>query len=434
MHLSVTASLQPQILPELDPKAKKLKVLRQKAQVLYSLLQMTFTVGDIGTGDVSLKEFKFDMLSKSVYGIGPRITVDRTTSPEVFLDDLKKYMSPFGEAVLYGTSWARNPNETDKNILTLLERLNEEYPNIKVKVLSQCKEAKASSLSLENILQFKNCNNPLLAAVTAQNTIQLEGGKGSIQSHTVLPQQKIEKAGAWVDKEIKSGRTPTEVKNVLKSELKSELKGPEAIQGIKNIAVQGLFAVALQDPEIMNSLKVKKEEWIVGQIPVALPDVIEALQEKIQKVEKTVEDAFMKTLDKKEVLDLLSEGQERKNDKGMDLQEVRAYFKKLRSNEKDKESQQILKSHFVEVSKAIDALGKSVPAITCLAMLEPFQEQYGRDFSLLTMKEDVKLFYLNGMPTGQDAKVTGAHGIAVKYFKKLDREYNSCVKQMSNLL
>lgn len=376
-EVNVVIHSQPKVEAGQTAVSQALELAQAKAKELKEKIDAVYTVGDIGTGDVSLKGFKFDFNSKCVYGVGERITVDKTTAPEVFIENLKKNIPLTGEAILYGTSWARIPNDADKQVLDLLSALSKECPHIKSKVMSQADEAEISSYSLANILLFKNSNNPALAGVTSQNTIQLEGGKGSIQSHAVLPQQKSEKSGTWVNNEIKSGKTLEEVKNALKAELKSELKGPEAVKDIKNIAMQGLFAVALQDAAIMKALNVKKEEWIVGEVAVALPQVIAALQEKLTSVEQAA-----------------------------------------KAEKEDKAKMGVLQ--------------KSAPALACLAILEAFQEQYGNDFNVLAMKEDAKLFNQDGKQIGE-AKVTGSHGVAVKYFKDLEQEYEKCLAEIAKL-
>lgn len=402
--------------------AKTLALDKARKKAIRDRMNATITVVDIGTGQASLKEFQFDSISKSVYGIGPKISLDKKTSPKDFLINLKKNIPSSGEAIVYGTSWARNPNDSEKTLLNLLYTLSKENPRIKVKILSQPQEAEVASISFKNLFPFFNPHNPLLTAVNAQNTIQLEGGNGSIQSHAVLPLQKSEKSGKWIYNELNSGKNLTEVKNALKAELKSELTGPEAVKGIKNVCLLGVFAVALHDSEIIASLNVKTEEWIAGQIPVPLPKVIVALQKKIQISEQSVNAAFINTLKKKKVLDLLfADKKSKKNDK-KDLHAIRAFFKKLKADDNNEASQKILNSNFEEVLNAFKDISKSIPAAACLAMLEAFQEKYGSEFRILTMNEDMKLFDVHGNPTKQEAKVSGAHGVAVKYFNELEQE------------
>lgn len=167
----------------------------------------------------------------------------------------------------------------------------------------------------------------ILDAMTFENTLQLEGGKGSIQSLALLRKQRTKKAGNWADQKLKAGKTPTQVKDILKAKLKAKLKDPEAIRGIKHITMQGIFAIGLQDREIVDFLKVKEEDWNKGKIPVELHHVIEALQAKIKKWEQA----------------------------------------------------------------APETRFKATPAILALAMLEAFREMYGEDFLVLNMRKQIEL-------------------------------------------
>lgn len=209
-----------------------------------------------------------------------KIQISRDPKNAAFLaTNVEKFMR---KGSLATSSWARNTGAADSpDSLTVaeLKALSERNPNIKFKVLAQAEEAEVSALSLANLLLRKNPNNKLLAAVTPQNTIQFEAGKGSTQSFAVLQTQTAERAGAWVDKELKAGKkNPTEIKDELKASYLKDLAGVEAIQGKKNVVMQGLLAVCLSNDKIVKSLGLDKNDWIRAQIPVELPAVIAAVQ------------------------------------------------------------------------------------------------------------------------------------------------------------
>lgn len=354
-----------------------LEDLIRSAVALKILLQQPVTIGDIGTGDVGVRRYTFNLKTGLVSSLGGKEGFDRDYKKPAqnFVDGLVAIVLKYlNNCLIYGTSWGRQDNEDqeisiyEKEMVDSLEKLK--YPNIITRILSQADEAEISALSLHHILKFKNPNNPNLAAVTPNNTIQLEGGKGSIQSWSVLPEQKIEKSGNWANQQLKEGKTPVAVKNLLKAELAAELEKAEAIQGIKNIAMQGIFAVGLNDQELADVLGIDKGEWNKGQIPVALPRVIMVLQAKIEKCE----------------------------------------------------------------TAAPDVQAKAAPAILALAMLEAFQEKYGNDFNILNMKDDVTLFYADGTPVGEVAKVCGSHGAAVKYFEHIQGEYQDRLQRISVIM
>lgn len=375
MMVSALRAVAPVSAAQIQQKACALHAIKQRVDALRTRLEGTYKAADLGTGDAGVRFYKFNMetgLVSSMF-VNPewvtagkiskdkkKIEIDRNAEPQDFVDSLERTMTPFADSdagSLATSSWSRKPNEYEQKMIAGLHSLSAKFPKLTFKVLTQMEEALYSALSLRNLLGFKNPNNKNLDAVTPENTIQFEAGKGSTQSFAVLQTQSTEKAGAFVDKELKAGKDAVAVKDALKQDYLNDLADVKAIQGKKNVVMQGLLAVCLSNEKIVKSLGLDKNDWVRAQIPVELPAVINA----------------------------------------------------VRAN-----------------------LDTGTPAVVTLALLEAFQEKYGNDFSILNMKEDMKLFNKDGSPVGEEAKICGSHGAAVLYFNNLKAEYDALSQQYDN--
>lgn len=367
------------LLNRLDTtQGKKLELISELAHlnILWrqanKLLDQSYIVGDMGTGETWLYEWKLDRKEELVSLVGNKVEVKRDSKlgPEFFVNALKEMLSRFKESniFMFATSWARTPSEVDQKLIGLMEKLTQENSKMFFKVLSQLEEADGSDVSLKHSLDFKDPDILSLKNVTSKNTIQVEGGKGSCQSRAILPTQKVERAAAWVNEQLSAKQTPTQIIQDLKEQFQADFKGPEAMNGIENIVIQGSLAVALENEETIKLLNIDKnmvDDWNRGHIPLPLMDVIKALRANVQICEKA--------------------GAPEKN--------------------------------------------RSVaPLVVCLAMLEAISESYGIEYRILNMRKEMRL------KTKDFARVSGSHGNAVKYFKTILNIYNACINRQAEIL
>lgn len=347
-------------------KAKELKELTDKINALGKCLNNeTLKSVDFGSSNVTRRDYGYN----SKLGLVSSKTIDVNTAPKGIIskdfkkveldkdqnnpqntiDDLEKIISPFAEnetGSIVTSSWARKKKllKYEKNMIDALTILKEKNPKISLDILTQAKEAKLSHLSLTNLIRFKNPANVLLAPVTPENVFQWEGGRGSTQSHIILPEQGVERSANWVDEQLKLGKNSFEVKETLRKEILNDLNGKEAVVGKRFCVMHGLYASHLSNDKVVKALGVNKEDWLRAQIPIPLSKIVE-----------------------------------------------------------------VLKNNY-----------ESSAGIVTLAAVEAFLEKYGKNFSILNMKEDMPLFDPNnGASLNEAAKICLAHGAAVDHFNKI---------------
>lgn len=377
---------------------------------------------DVGTGEGSVVKFVLDLKLGLVYEEF-RHKIDRVKSAQEFTNNIISFLSAPElkdiHTIINLTSWARvNPTGANARLVNVLEKAQSIYTNIIVNVISQKKEAKLSELSLKHVLLF--INPALSKLITPANTIQLEAGKGSTQSAALLPKQVEEKAGSWADEQLKEGKSILEVVEMYKNDLLPQMNPPEAIVGIKNLAMQGIFANGLEDKkakEILKSLGISKAEekdWNSGQIARSIDDVIAACENKVRQADKKLKTTLMAALKNSNIQNLLFGKEEIKRDYSNDIKAVRAYLKNDPdllevSNEEEK---QLLK----DVS---ESLNLPVPAALADGMLKAVREKCGNKFMVVNEREANPLFHSNGTPIGKEVKVSGTHGAAIEHFIKI---------------
>lgn len=353
------------------------------------------TVLDIGTGDVGANRFKLSKMGY-VYSDTPKVEVlgRDSKSAQQFVDEIIAIckMPSFSKTkiIINMTAWARNPNEKDAELIRLLQEVQKQYLHITVNVLTQEQEAELSQISLASNLKFQDPIICVNHGITPENTIQLEGGKGSIQSAAILPKQTEEMSGTWGNEQLKQGKTLEQTTESLKEKLKNDMLD-QIPATVKNVAMQGIFAVALQDKEVMEFLKIKGDEvdsWKKGILPKKLSDVIAALQAKITKGDNSFKQATLR------IADTLAQ------------QTIDAATSKE------------------QLAAAAKAQAMGVPAALALASLIAFRDKYGEGFNILNKKEANELFNTDGTRTLKEAKTSGAHGAAVKYFASANKQFS----------
>jgi len=381
---------------------------------------------DVGTGEGSVVKMTLDSKIGLVYEEF-RHKIDRVKSAREFTNKLMDFLSQPElkdlHTIINLTSWARiNPKGDNKRLVRVLQEAQDICANIIVKVLTQPQEAKLSEISLKHVLLF--INPALRKLINPANTIQLEAGKGSTQSAALLPKQDVEKAASWAEEELKAGKGILEVVEIYKNDILRQMNPPEAIVGIKNLAMQGLFAVGLKDKEILKSLKIRTEaeekDWNSGQITRSINDVIAACESKVTKADSNLKNALAAALNNSNIQNLIFGKEESKNeateerDYATDVKAVKAYLKNDPKLEKvsDENEKKLLK----DVS---DSLSLPVPVALAGGMLKAVEEKCGDKLNVINEKEANQLFFDNGIPMDKEVKVSGTHGAAIKHFIKI---------------
>lgn len=287
------------VVLEVDALQAKTKALKERTQkAVYKIIDFGSTdavkrdyvylrkIGLIVSRKFDPKSVKTGELSKD----GTKITLLRDPNKaEASVDAIKQIMTPVADnedGSIKSSSWSRHPSEYEQKMIAAVEKLVKENPKISFEKLTQKREAMYSHLSITNLIRFKDPNNKDLAEVTHENVFQWDAGKGATQSWVILPKQTIERAGTWVESQLKKGKDVIKIKDFLKAKIKNDLNDKKALEGKKFGVLHGLYAIALSHDLIVKTLGVDKDKWMRAQTPKPLTKIIDAFKENLKNFDQ----------------------------------------------------------------------------------------------------------------------------------------------------
>lgn len=402
--------------------------------------------GDIGTGDISFTGITFDkdqhkcpVNDVSIEKVKLERNIGLNNLREKIRETAQIAFEQNTPVAMFGTSKIRlvaeaaktrplNQDETaEMAIITMMKQIEEEFPNFSFGILTQEEEGYLTQLCLDTIIDYFDPFNPQLKAVYRNNSAAWDAGKGSTQCKPLLNLQGLEeKCGNWADVRLNEGNSLMHVAQMFTENLTLLAKQGTAVERIKNLILPGLFAVGLQlDDAMGKTLKINNKDreqntkWETCQIPRGLPLVIEALTNKIRKLDENVDRLSFEALKNPRIEAALRENNEEK--KGDMTMCTKLKFQALGKNlaqHKDLTDQD--KVVITEMNAAYAAQGKAVPSALALAALKTCESKFNIT-KVLCAKENITLYDDAGTQFGTlKLNITG--GAASLFFNpSLDR-------------